>query len=47
VTTKGAHGTGLGLALVREYVARCGGTVEGGNRSGGGARFTIRLPAAV
>jgi signal transduction histidine kinase len=46
VSTKGTKGTGLGLALVREHVARCGGTVEGGNRCGGGARFTIRLPAA-
>lgn len=46
VSTKEARGTGLGLALVREHVARCGGTVEGGNRSEGGARFTIRLPAA-
>ena len=45
VSTKGSSGTGLGLALVREHVARCGGTVEGGNRSEGGARFTIRLPA--
>ncbi len=44
-TTKGAKGTGLGLALVREHVARCGGTIEGGNRSDGGARFTVRLPA--
>lgn len=46
VSSKGSHGTGLGLALVREHVARCGGTVEGENRSEGGARFTIRLPAA-
>jgi two-component system, NtrC family, sensor kinase len=46
VSTKGADGTGLGLTLVREHVARCGGTVEGGNRKGGGARFTIILPVA-
>jgi signal transduction histidine kinase len=46
VSTKGVQGVGLGLALVREHVTRCGGTVEGGNRSDGGARFTIRLPAA-
>ncbi len=46
VSTKGAQGTGLGLALVREHVSRCGGTVEGGNRPGGGATFTIRLPSA-
>jgi signal transduction histidine kinase len=46
VSTKGAAGMGLGLALVREQVTLLGGTVEGGNRRDGGARFTIRLPAA-
>jgi len=45
-TTKGVKGTGLGLALVREHVARCGGTVEGTNRPEGGARFTIWLPSS-
>jgi signal transduction histidine kinase len=43
-TTKGTRGTGLGLALVREHVARCGGSIEGENARGAGARFTIRLP---
>jgi len=37
-------GTGLGLwisfSIVREY----GGTLSAGNRPGGGAEFTIRLP---
>ncbi|WP_280472160.1 sensor histidine kinase [Nocardia cyriacigeorgica] len=38
-------GTGIGLALVAETVATHKGTVECGARPGGGARFTIRLPA--
>ena len=39
-------GTGLGLAIVAGLVARIGGTVEAGHAAEGGARFTIRLPAA-
>ena len=39
-------GTGLGLALCREYVARAGGTLAAENRSEGGARFTLHLPGA-
>jgi signal transduction histidine kinase len=46
VSTKGQKGTGLGLALVREQVSRCGGTVEGANRPGGGACFRVWLPPA-
>jgi signal transduction histidine kinase len=45
-STKGTNGTGLGLALVRDHVGLCGGTVEGGNRPDGGARFIVRLPVA-
>ena len=37
-------GTGLGLALCREYVARAGGTLVAENRPEGGARFTLYLP---
>ncbi len=37
-------GTGLGLAVVRRVVVAHGGTVSVGQRSGGGARFELRLP---
>ena len=39
-------GTGLGLALCREYVARVGGTLHAENHAGGGARFVMMLPPA-
>jgi CheY-like chemotaxis protein/two-component sensor histidine kinase len=46
-TTKPAgQGTGLGLALVHQFVSAFGGTVTVGNRPQGGARITLRLPAA-
>jgi hypothetical protein len=47
VTTKepGA-GTGLGLAVSARLIEGMGGTIRAGNRSGGGAAFTIVLPAA-
>jgi two-component system, NtrC family, sensor kinase len=40
-------GTGLGLALCREYVSRAGGTLSAENRLEGGACFVMRLPLAV
>ncbi|WPB76168.1 ATP-binding protein [Archangium violaceum] len=39
-------GTGLGLALCREYVSRVEGSLHAENRSEGGARFVMWLPAA-
>ncbi len=38
-------GTGIGLALAKEYVELHGGTITAENRPGGGARFTVRLHA--
>jgi signal transduction histidine kinase len=44
ITTK-EKGVGLGLALVKKIAERHGGAVEYTDRPGGGARFTVRLPA--
>jgi two-component system, OmpR family, sensor kinase len=38
-------GHGLGLSVVRAIVEAHGGTVTAGYRAGGGASFTIRIPA--
>ena len=40
------QGTGLGLALCREFISRAGGTIHAENRPGGGARFVMLLPVA-
>ncbi len=46
-TTKGDNGhTGLGLAIVKAIVEGYGGTVTADDASGGGAVFTVTLPAA-
>lgn len=38
-------GNGLGLWISRGLLERYGGTLQAGNRAGGGAVFTIELPA--
>jgi len=45
ITTKD-HGNGLGLALVRRVATRHGGSAGYEPRPGGGARFSLRIPAA-
>jgi signal transduction histidine kinase len=38
-------GTGLGLALVLKFIVTHNGQVRAGDRPGGGALFSVRLPA--
>ena len=40
-------GSGLGLSIVRAIVVRHGGSITAANAPGGGAMFTIVLPAAA
>jgi signal transduction histidine kinase len=46
-TTKGDHGTGLGLAMVFGIIKRHQGTLELESEAGKGTTFRIRLPAAA
>ncbi|WP_205629128.1 sensor histidine kinase [Jiangella muralis] len=43
---RGLPGSGLGLAIVKAAAERHGGSVEAGRSPSGGARLTMRLPAA-
>ncbi len=43
--TRDPGGTGLGLSIVRHLVELHGGRVSATNRDGGGALFTVTLPA--
>ena len=43
---RGRAGAGLGLAIVHAIVQAHGGEVQAANARGGGACFTVRLPAA-
>jgi signal transduction histidine kinase len=43
-TTTKSHGTGLGLAVVRQIVSAHGGRVDYRSVPGSGATFTVRLP---
>ncbi|WP_338871211.1 HAMP domain-containing sensor histidine kinase [Myxococcus stipitatus] len=43
-TTKGRHGTGLGLSMAHDVVSRARGTLIAANRPEGGAIFTLTFP---
>ena len=43
----GAQSVGIGLALTRKIVEAQNGTVKAENRSGGGAKFTMRFYKTV
>ncbi len=44
--SRGTAGAGLGLAICRALVEAQGGTIAAEDAPGGGARFTVYLPAA-
>jgi two-component system sensor histidine kinase MprB len=46
-SARGTPGSGLGLAIVRQVAEQHGGTVRVANAPGGGAEFTLSLPATA
>jgi len=46
-STKGAHGTGLGLSVSYSIIERHAGSISVVSEPGNGSRFTIDLPAVV
>jgi two-component system phosphate regulon sensor histidine kinase PhoR len=46
-STSAASGSGLGLAVVRRLLERAGGRIDVGDSPLGGARFFLRVPAAL
>jgi signal transduction histidine kinase len=44
--TAGETGTGMGLAVCKEFVERNGGTIHVESKLGKGSKFNVRLPAA-
>jgi two-component system sensor histidine kinase MprB len=44
-SARGRPGSGLGLAIVRQVAEQHGGSVHAANAAGGGAEFTLALPA--
>jgi signal transduction histidine kinase len=45
--TAGETGSGLGLAVCREFVERNGGSIDVESKPGKGSKFNVRLPVAV
>ncbi len=45
-TKRRGEGLGLGLSISASIANALGGSLQGGNREGGGAQFTLRLPLA-
>ena len=44
VSTKGAKGTGLGLAVSRKILREHGGDIEVSSQLGAGSQFALRVP---
>jgi signal transduction histidine kinase len=46
-TKRPGRGTGLGLSICKSVMKEHGGTIEAANAPGGGAVFTVTLPAVA